>query len=119
MEQYDDDLLLFSSYHRRLQSIPNYTSPPLERALVATPEEYRSDDFINAARASAANGTCNKEQNRCQIVFGPPTSADSKFDRFSPLGVIFYGGALVDPRSYSPLGAVLVSVLKERFGMLY
>ena len=88
---------------RNLQTLPDYTSPPTEAALDATPSYYRSDDVINNARVAATANLCTTldDPSACQILFPPSSDFDSSS---SPsLGVIFYGGALVDPRSYSPL----------------
>uniref|UniRef100_A0A7S1YTE8 Alpha/beta hydrolase fold-5 domain-containing protein n=1 Tax=Trieres chinensis TaxID=1514140 RepID=A0A7S1YTE8_TRICV len=97
---------------RRLQwTLPDYTSPPLPDALAATPAAYRDDDAIEKMRLAAANGTCSDDPNLCQIAFVPdPTvwSADSM-----KLGVLFYGGALVDPRGYS----VLADKLANEYGL--
>jgi hypothetical protein len=93
---------------RELQGeIPDYTSPPLDDALEATPEAYRSNEVIDAARAAAASGNCTADTNRCQIPFEPTGFEKSK------VGVIFYGGALVDPRSYSPLAKMIAT----RYGL--
>jgi hypothetical protein len=91
-------------------NIPNYTSPPLPDAIQATPEAYRSDEVIDAARAAAAAGNCSAatdDGNRCHIPFSPPSELfDPEGDDPSKVGVIFYGGALVDPRAYSPIAHV-------------
>jgi hypothetical protein len=93
---------------RKLQGeIPDYTSPPLDDALEATPGAYRSDEVIDAARAAAASGNCTADSNRCQIPFVPTGFEESK------VGVIFHGGALVDPRGYSPLAKILAT----RYGL--
>jgi hypothetical protein len=104
-----EHLRLFDAGRRRwLQqpNIPNYTSPPLEDAIQATPEAYRSDDVIGAARAAAAAGNCTTDGNRCHIPFSPPSEFYEP--ESSQVGVIFYGGGLVDPRSYSPIAEVSV-----------
>mmetsp|Transcript_43199 Transcript_43199/g.104462 ORF Transcript_43199/g.104462 Transcript_43199/m.104462 type:complete len:403 (+) Transcript_43199:190-1398(+) len=93
---------------RQLQppQIPDYTSPPTELALEATPEAYRSDQVIDQIRDFAAAGNCTAtSEQRCQIPF-PATMYDSK------IGVILYGGGLVDPRGYS----VLAERLASRYG---
>jgi Alpha/beta hydrolase family len=83
--------------------IPNYTSPPLPEALAATPKAYRSDDYIQTARQLAKAGNCTAAT--CQIVFRPPSRKTSR--PTTTVGIIFYGGALIDPRSYSPHFLVL------------
>ena len=106
MTQFELDSILFSvddASGRDLQQIPDYTSPPLEDALAATPEAYRSDEVIDAARAAAAAGNCTADGNRCHIPFVPTEFEESK------VGVIFHCGALVDPRGYSPLASLLAT----------
>ena len=108
---------------RQQQSLqlPNYTSPPTEQALLATPEAYRSDAVINQGRSAAAAGQCNaSDYSVCQIIFIPPTSLSSSSSSSSTsattdaqMGVVFYGGALVDPRAYSPLALTL----STRYGL--
>lgn len=88
-------------HHRILQfEIPDYTSPPLEDALAATPEDFRDDDIIDMMREMDAAGNCTASS--CAIPFEPTTSSTN-----STTGVLFYGGGLVDPRSYSVLAAPL------------
>lgn len=87
-------------------NIPNYTSPPLEDAIQATPEAYRSDDVMDAARAAAAAGNCTADGNRCHIPFSPPREIFEASSSSSKVGVIFYCGGLVDPRAYSPIAHV-------------
>lgn len=97
------------SDHRNLQTLPDYTSPPLADALDATPPAYRDDSVIEYARQAAADNRCpDLDPAACQILFSP----SKEFESIS-LGVLFYGGALVDPRSYSPLA----KVLSERYGI--
>ncbi|CAJ1968415.1 unnamed protein product [Cylindrotheca closterium] len=55
------DLLPFTTLQweegrRQLQQIPDYTSPPTELALEATPEAYRSDELMDQIRDLAAAG---------------------------------------------------------------
>ena len=46
-------------FNRQLQFVlPEYTSPPLPEAIEATPEEYRSNETIDAARTLDAAGLC-------------------------------------------------------------
>ncbi len=102
-----------SSYsNRHLQTLPEYTSPPTIDAIEATPVEYRDDSVIDDAREAAAAGLCSTlDPGACQILFPPSKDFDS---RDSPsLGVLFYGGALVDPRSYSPIA----KELSEHYGL--
>ncbi len=102
------DLHLGSNRH--LQSLPDYTSPPLLEALEATPKRYRPDSVIDFAREAAKNNLCSSlDASACQILFQP----GEEFDSSPSLGVVFYGGALVDPRAYSPLAAELA----ERYGL--
>lgn len=95
---------------RQLQppfTIPDYTSPPTDYALAATPEAYRDDAVIDAGRDADANNTCFEEEvTVCQIPFVPPVESPR-------VGVVFYGGALVDPRAYSPIA----KELSERYGI--
>eukprot|EP00980_Cylindrotheca_fusiformis_P016320 scaffold4847_cov89-Cylindrotheca_fusiformis.AAC.7 len=101
-----ESFLLFSGGNRHLQEIPDYTSPPLPIALDATPELYRNDEVIQEARDLDAAGNCTVTGgNRCQIPF--PVAEPN------PVGVVFYCGALVDPRGYSPLAAIL----NQRYGL--
>lgn len=98
---------LYEDRGRRLQPVlPDYTSPPTDVALAATPEAYRDDAIIDAGRDAAANGTCFKNVSLCQIPFVP--AVDSPL-----LGVVFYCGGLVDPRGYSPIA----KQLSERYGI--
>lgn len=91
---------------RSLQfTLPDYTSPPLPEAINATPVAYQSDETIDAARSLDADGKCVGDQAKdnteaCQIKFG------SEFNE-SSTGVLFFSGALVDPRGYSPLMAMI------------
>jgi hypothetical protein len=95
--------------HRQLQGWepPDYTSPPTQLALEATPEAFRSDAVIDAARNASAANECSVSGNNCQIEFHPQGFSESK------VGVLFYGGALVDPRGYSPLALTLA----DRYGL--
>jgi hypothetical protein len=91
-------------------SYPNYTSPALPDAIAATPEPFRDDGVVQQARDAARAGTCNATAHQCMIPFAPPPGA---FEEESPtIGVVLYGGGLVDPRSYS----VLASRLANRYG---
>ena len=101
--------LIGSSHLRHLQELPDYTSPPTDYALAATPEAFRDDAIIDAGRAADANRTCFTGDVACQIPFPPPQAALNT----AKLGVVFYGGALVDPRAYSPVA----KALSERYGM--
>jgi len=87
-------------------TIPDYTSPPTDYALTCTPAAYRDDAVIDAGRDAAANGTCFEDISVCQIPFVPAVESPM-------LGLLFYGGALVDPRSYSPIA----KALSERYGI--
>lgn len=106
----DNALLPMEQLHGRgLQfELPDYTSPPTELALEATPEAFRSDEVMDQNRDMAAAGKCTTEEgSRCHIPFPPaPGFEDSK------IGVVFYCGGLVDPRGYSPL----VEILATRYG---
>ena len=101
--------LLLLSGERQLQELPDYTSPPLPIALDATPEAYRSDNVIESIRAAAGAGNCTATDNRCHIPFPAP---ESSFEGDSKVGVVFYGGGLVDPRGYS----VIAHLLATRYG---
>jgi hypothetical protein len=104
------DLLEEGGRDLQPQIPPDYTSPPLSDALDATPEEYRGDGAIDAARAVAAAGNCTADGNRCHIPFAPPAGL---FEEGGKVGVIFYGGGFVDPRGYSPLALTLA----DRYGL--
>lgn len=87
-------------------ALPDYTSPPLPEALAATPEAFRSNATISVARDLDAAGLCVGEKadenaEACQMIF-TPVDYDGSSSK-SKVGVIFFGGALVDPRGYSPL----------------
>lgn len=99
-----------SSYsYRHLQTLPDYTSPPTIDAIEATPVDYRDDSVIDDAREAAASGLCSTlDPGACQILFPPSKDFESP-----SLGVLFYGGALVDPRSYSPIA----KELSEHYGL--
>eukprot|EP00339_Tiarina_fusa_P022758 CAMPEP_0117058854 /NCGR_PEP_ID=MMETSP0472-20121206/40870_1 /TAXON_ID=693140 ORGANISM="Tiarina fusus, Strain LIS" /NCGR_SAMPLE_ID=MMETSP0472 /ASSEMBLY_ACC=CAM_ASM_000603 /LENGTH=372 /DNA_ID=CAMNT_0004776311 /DNA_START=142 /DNA_END=1260 /DNA_ORIENTATION=- len=92
---------------------PTYTSPPTDIAVKATPEAYRSDEVIDAARAKAAMGRCSPdnddESSFCHIPFHPDEGAFGP----SKVGVVFFGGAFVDPRGYAPLAKSIA----ERYGI--
>lgn len=104
-----ESFFLFSGGPRHLQELPDYTSPPNEGALAATPELYQSDEVVQASRDLDAAGNCTFDGNRCQIPF--PVDSD-KFGE-SKVGVVFYNGGLVDPRGYSPIAALL----NDRYGL--
>lgn len=96
--------------HRFLQGgppLPNYTSPPLADALALTPVDFRNDAVIQGLREAHTAGNCNASYP-CVIPFLPTSTTKA-----SPVGVLFYGGALVDPRSYAPLCHLLAS----RYGL--
>ncbi|KAL3918909.1 MAG: hypothetical protein SGILL_004021 [Bacillariaceae sp.] len=95
-EMYNDRFLQFQ--------LPDYTSPPLLDALEATPEDFRNDTVIDAMRDRAANGTCTPTD--CHIPF-EATDMGAEFEK---LGILFYGGALVDPRAYSVLAEPLAEM---------
>lgn len=107
--------------------LPDYTSPPTETALLATPPVYRSDAVIAHARALAAAGACragDPEQQQCQMVFDVSDSTSSSSNsssnsssssnrNHSRIGIVYYGGALIDPRAYAPTAQQLV----RRYGL--
>ncbi|CAN0097507.1 unnamed protein product, partial [Heterosigma akashiwo] len=89
----------------------NYTSPPTIEALEATPKEWRNGSLLAFARTADADGSCSSlDPRRCQILFAPLTT--SSLNTSAKIGVLFYGGALVDPRSYSPIA----KSLSEKYG---
>lgn len=98
--------MLISS--RNLQEL-DYTSPPLPDALKATPEKFRNDKYLNLIREAAENYDCynNTAMENCQMLFPPSEEYSS-----SQIGIVLYGGALVDPRSYS----VMAKALSEEYG---
>ncbi len=97
--------------HFQQSELPDYTSPPLPEAIDATPERFQDDAYIDILRTKAANGTCADDDTGCQILFpAPPATVASGTVR---IGVIFYGGALVDPRSYS----ILANDLSKLYGL--
>lgn len=103
---------------RSLQSLPDYTSPPLPSAIDATPEAFRSDAAVDAAREYDAKGLCQTldDPHACQIIFSPPSSSSKLSNnkgKEEEVGVVFYGGALVDPRGYSPM----MTMLSEKYGL--
>ena len=96
---------------RRLQFIvPDYTSPALENAIRATPKPYQDDDYLDMIRESAKNQTCSTDVMGCQMLFPPP--AEAMESGTAKMGAIIFGGALVDPRSYS----VLARRLSDNYG---
>ena len=98
-------------HHRQLQpQFPDYTSPPLPMALEATPEDFRSDAIIDEMRAVAGAGNCSFTDNACHIPFPVPDGAFEGDN--SKIGVVLYGGGLVDPRGYS----VMAQLLATRYG---
>ncbi|KAL7480824.1 hypothetical protein ACHAW6_007978 [Cyclotella cf. meneghiniana] len=105
---------------RNLQfALLNYTSPPLPEAIEATPEAFRANKTIDAARALDAAGFCvgdaaEENAHACQIKFVPADYDDATDESLrSSVGVIFFGGALVDPRGYSPL----MRLLSDTYGL--
>jgi Alpha/beta hydrolase family len=92
----------------------NYTSTPLPGAIELTPDPFKDDTVVNAARAAAKAGTCNATDHQCMIPFVPPSDIFPNASEAPELGVILYGGGLVDPRSYS----VLAHRLATRYGMV-
>jgi hypothetical protein len=98
-----------SSGGRTLQELPDYTSPPALEAIDATPVAFQEDAAVDAARSADADGRCaTLDPAACQLLFPPPAAAvDSGTAK---LGVIFYVGALVDPRSYSPMMKILAEM---------
>ena len=95
---------------RHLQELPD-SSPPLKIAIEATPEIFRDDAYLDRIREVAVNGTCSADITGCQMLFPPAPEAVNSGT--AKLGVIFYGGGLVDPRSYS----VLAKELSESYGL--
>ncbi|KAL3786280.1 hypothetical protein HJC23_005358 [Cyclotella cryptica] len=97
----------------------SFTSPPLPEAIEATPEAFRANETIDAARALDAAGLCfgdaaEENADECQITFVPADYDDTADDTVPrTVGVIFFGGALVDPRGYSPL----MRLLSDTFGL--
>jgi hypothetical protein len=87
------------SFGSAMFTLPEYTSPPLSEALEATPIEWRSDEAIQAKRDSAAHKTCGIGA----AIDGPQEFCQLGFPGHAATGVILYGGAMMDPRSYSPL----------------
>jgi hypothetical protein len=93
-------------HHRLLQfEIPDYTSPPLDDALAATPEAYRDDTVIDMMRDMDAAGNCTAMS--CFILFD--TAMNSTTTTSTTTGVLLYGGGLVDPRAYSVLAEPLAA----------
>ena len=92
--------------------LPDYTSPPLADALLATPVEFRSDEVVDSMRDADAAGRCDTDDPYlCQIPFWPD---ETLWSTDSPLGILLYCGGLVDPRSYS----VLARRLTSEYGLL-
>jgi hypothetical protein len=112
LEGSDIDNNILPGYNRNLQTLPDYTSPPTDPAIEATPVPYRPDSVIDYAREASKSNIClDLDPGACQILFQP--SKDFESNSSPLLGVLFYGGALVDPRSYSPLAKELA----ERYGI--
>lgn len=101
------------SNHRLLQfTPPDYTSPPLPEALAATPEWFQDEEAMENARDLAASGLCDDiAPNACNLLFEPSKEAINSGT--AKIGVIYYNGALVDPRGYSLIGKTLA----ERYGI--
>uniref|UniRef100_A0A7S0CE58 Alpha/beta hydrolase fold-5 domain-containing protein n=1 Tax=Proboscia inermis TaxID=420281 RepID=A0A7S0CE58_9STRA len=104
-------------HHRSLQFVlPDYTSPPLPDAVAATPPPFQSDETVDNARDLDAAGLCvgpDANYTACQIVFTPEldggasNSSTEALTTGGKVGIIFFGGALVDPRGYSPMMRML------------
>jgi hypothetical protein len=108
------DIPDYSSPHlRTLQEIPDYASPPTQYAISLTPKGYRPKFVIDAGINLASLGLCNEPDNfeACQIIFTPPKEFLDNDN--SKVGVLFYGGALVDPRGYSPIA----HQISNRYGL--
>lgn len=101
-------------FSRDLQTLPNYTSPPLDIAIAATPAKFRNDTYLNLIREAAGENDCedNGAMENCQMLFSSPYQNSSS--GASQIGIVLYGGALVDPRSYS----VMAKTLSERYGFV-
>jgi Alpha/beta hydrolase family len=117
-----------SNPHRILQlPMINYTSPPLDDALHVTPLEYRDDTVIAMYRrlATTVDGCFTNTSLLCHIPFIPDatlfhpfasltsSTTDDPHTLLTPIGIILYGGAFVDPRSY----AVLAHRTMLRYGI--
>lgn len=78
---------------------------------MATPEAYRSDEYVDMARSMAGAGNCTlMEGERCHIPFVPdPSNWET-----SKVGVMLYGGGLVDTRGYSVLAVTMVRTMTRR-----
>lgn len=100
-------------FSRELQwAIPDYTSPPLAAAIEATPKPFDDDSYMEQVRDMIdEDGTCKNDTMGCQILFHPPPEAIESGT--VNIGVLFYGGALVDPRSYS----VIAHTLSDTYGL--
>lgn len=94
---------------RRLQ-LPDYTSPPLIEALAATPTSFQNETYFDEVRNVVAAGNCSEDVSHCQMLYPPPAQSHAESDR---VGVVLYGGALVDPRSYS----IMAKSLSENHGL--
>jgi len=94
---------------RRLQ-LPDYTSPPLSEALVATPTVFQNETYFDEIRDVVIAGNCSEDVSHCQMLYPPPAQVNTDNGR---VGIVLYGGALVDPRSYS----VMAKSLSENHGM--
>ena len=94
---------------RRLQ-LPDYTSPPLLEALATTPTTFQNETYFNEIRDVVTAGNCSEDVSHCQMLYPPPVQSNTGNNR---VGVVLYGGALVDPRSYS----VMANSLSENHGV--
>ena len=97
---------------RHLQDVSDLeSSPPTDYSLSLTPKGYRSNSVIDAGKNLSSLGLCNEPENTeaCQIIFPP----SKEFLEHSKIGVIFYGGGLVDTRGYSPIA----HQLSNRYGL--
>jgi len=66
----------------------NYTSPPTDTSLAATPQAYRDGKVIEAGRQADAAGQCNLDDvNTCQIFFDP--SQEALDSRTIKIGIVF------------------------------
>jgi hypothetical protein len=106
-----EQLIISGGGIRSLQKLrPIYTSPPLQDALDATPEAFRSDEVIEAARTRNLTNCGVDDDNRCHIPFEPPYD---NFDTRSKVGVVYLNEAFVDPRGYSTVNQILA----EKYGL--
>jgi hypothetical protein len=79
-------------------------------ALATTPTSFQNETYFSEIRDVVTAGNCSEDVSHCQMLYPPPVQSKIGNNR---VGVVLYGGGLVDPRSYS----VMANSLSENHGL--